>query len=189
MQVQEAIQRMWRKWDLLPGPLSLLRHLYYSLRGARIGHGTRLPRVQMVWPHQVSIGARCILQNDIFFNFDHYWVPGPSIILGDRCFVGRGCEFNIREKLVIGADCLIASGCTFVDHDHGMSLDTAMNAQPCMSQPIIIENNVWIGAGCIILKGTKVGQNAVIGAGSLLNKSVPPGEVWAGVPAKFIKRL
>ena len=51
-----------------------------------------------------------------------------------------------------------------------------------------MEENVWIGSNCTILKGVSIGKGAVIGAGSVLNKSVPPNEVWAGVPAKLIRK-
>jgi acetyltransferase-like isoleucine patch superfamily enzyme len=167
--------------------MSRLRRLQLRLLGASIGKGTSLPRLQVTWPHQIRLGRECVLQADIFFNYSHFWTPGPSMIFGDRVFIGRGCEFNIREKITVGDDCLIASGCTFVDTNHGRDHSKAMNAQPLESAPIILGRNVWLGTQCIILKGVQLGDGAVIGAGSVVTKSVPAGETWAGVPARPVR--
>lgn len=187
MTVAELIQRSWRRWDLLPGPGQFLRKLRLCLRGAKIGPGTWLPRVNVPWPHQLSIGRQCIIEPEVFFKYDGFWKPGPSIRIGDRVFIGRNTEFNIGTGITIGDDCLIASGCTFVDSDHGTDRDRPMNAQPLKSAEIVLEENVWIGAQCMVLKGVRLGRGAVIGAGSVVTKSVPVGEVWAGVPARRLK--
>lgn len=188
MTAAELIQRAWRRWDLLPGPRQMLRGLLLRLRGARIGHGTWLPRVQVPWPHQLSLGHHCIIEPDVYFKYDGFWKPGPSICIGDRVFIGRNTEFNISTGISIADDCLIASGCTFVDGDHGMAADRPMNEQPLNGAAIVLEENVWLGAQCVVLKGVRLGRGAVIGAGSVVNKSVPAGEVWAGVPARRLKQ-
>ncbi len=170
-----------------PSPSSALRKALWRLRGASIGPRTRLPACHAVWPHQIRIGADCRLQPGIFFNYDHYWTPGPSIVVGDRVFVGGGVEFNIQGRIEIGDDCLIASGCYFIDHDHGMRSGRALNRQPNEIQPIRLEKNVWLGARCIVLKGVTIGEGAVIGAGSVVTKSVPANEVRAGSPARPLR--
>jgi acetyltransferase-like isoleucine patch superfamily enzyme len=138
----------------------------------------------MPWPHQVWLGDNCRLEPGIYFKFDWYWKTGPSIIVGDRVFIGRAVEFNIQGRIEIGNDCLIASGCIFVDHDHGMDLRQPMRSQPQESHPILIRPNVWIGANAVILKGVEISEGAVIGAGSIVTKSIPPNEIWCGNPAK-----
>jgi len=184
MKTGEVIQRLWRKLEIvLPDPVSGWRHLVWRARGGRIGKRTRLPRLLVSWPHQVRIGSHCILQPDIFFNYDHYWTPGPSILVGDRVFIGRGVEFNCREQIGIGDDCLIASGCKFIDHDHGTAPGTPINKQENRSSPIVVEPGAWLGMNVVVLRGVRIGRAAVIGAGSVVTKSVPPAEVWAGVPA------
>lgn len=183
------IQRLWRRAILLNGIPGTTRMAFLRMRGAQIGSGTRIPsRTLFTWPHQVKLGSRCILQPDIFFNFDHYWTPGPSIVIGDRVFIGRGCEFNIRRQLSIGDDCLIASGCTFSDSNHGRSSDEPMNRQPLESSPILLGRNVWIGARCVILQGVAIGDGAVVGAGAVVTKSIPQGETWGGVPARPLRK-
>lgn len=181
------LQKLWRRLALLESPVQKLRRLHFWLRGAAIGKGTVLPRMQVTWPHQIQLGRDCVLQPDVFFNYSHYWTPGPSMVFGDRVFIGRGCEFNIREKITVGDDCLIASGCTFVDTNHGRDHSKPMNAQPLESAAITLGRNVWLGAQCVILKGVTLGDGAVIGAGSVVTKSVPAGETWAGVPARPVR--
>lgn len=188
MTVAELIQRAWRRWDILPGPMQFLRVLLLRLRGAQVGAGTWLPRVLVPWPHQLSLGQQCIIEPDVYFKYDGFWTPGPSIQIGNRVFIGRNTEFNITGGITIGDDCLIASGCTFVDGDHGMAPDRPMNEQPLNRAAIVLEENVWLGAQCVVLKGVRLGRGAVIGAGSVVTKSVPAGEVWAGTPARRLKQ-
>jgi acetyltransferase-like isoleucine patch superfamily enzyme len=102
-------------------------------------------------------------------------------------FIGNGVEFNIQGRIEIGDDCLLASGCFFVDHDHGMQAGGPINSQPNEIGPIRLGKNVWMGARCIVLKGVHIGDGAVIGAGSVVTKSVPANEVWAGNPARTMR--
>jgi len=164
-----------------------LRTLYWRLLGLQTG--SLLPQIRVTWPHQVSIGARCVLEPGISFKFDGIWSPGPSILIGNDVFIGTGCEFNIRQQLVIGNHALISSGCRFVDHDHGFSTRALPMAQQTTGEEkaIRIEEDVWIGAEVVVLKGVTVGRGAIIAAGSVVTKSIGAFEIWAGVPAKFIR--
>lgn len=167
--------------------LSVLRVNYWRWLGAHIGRKTFLPWVSMTWPHQVSIGSECLLERDIFFKFDGPWHSGPSILIRDRVFLGRGCEFNIQNGIEIGDNGLIGSGCKFIDHDHGIAINIPMNAQACSRcAPIKIEPDVWLGDNVIILSGVTIGAGAIIGAGAVVSHSVPKNEIWAGVPARRI---
>lgn len=57
------------------------------------------------------------------------------------------------------------------------------------SAPVVIMDHAFIGAHCIILKGVTIGKNAIVGAGSVVTKSIPDNEIWAGNPAKFIRKV
>ena len=107
-------------------------------------------------------------------------------MIGDRVFVGRGCEFNISNEIRIGNDCLIASGCKFVDHDHGIQIGLPMNRQQGPEGPICIEDDAWLGCNVIVLKSVRIGRGAVIAAGAVVTKPVPEYEIWAGIPARKI---
>jgi acetyltransferase-like isoleucine patch superfamily enzyme len=187
MALASFYQRITRRLLLARNPAKEIRKLGLRLRGAKIGKGTEIPSgTQFTWPHQVVLGSACILQNDIFFNFDHYWVPGPTLRIGDRVFIGRGCEFNIRYGLTVGNDALIASGCVFIDHDHGRDAMTNKINSDCPGSPISVGEGAWIGAGAIVLKNVAIGKHAIIGAGSVVTRSVPDFQIWAGVPAKKV---
>jgi len=83
---------------------------------------------------------------------------------------------------------MIATNTVFSDTGHEFIREKKINTQPIPMKEIIVKDDVWIGASCTILQGVVIGQGAVVGAGSLVNKSIPPYEVWAGVPARFIKK-
>ena len=162
--------------------LSPLRRGWWALQGSRIGAETVLSRVYMTWPHQVRIGKDCVLERDIHFGYDGIWSPGPSIVVEDRCFLGAHCEFNIRNQIRIGSDSAIASGCKFIDHDHGIT-GRQIDESPGKEAPILLGCHVWLGVNVIVLKGVTIGDGAVIGAGAVVVKPVPAGEIWAGMPA------
>jgi acetyltransferase-like isoleucine patch superfamily enzyme len=154
----------------------------------RIGSGTYLSQVDATWPHKVSIGNKCVIEKLVYFHYDGVYTDGAAVVLGDGTFVGTGTEFNVREGVVTGTNCLISSGCRFIDHDHGTAANEHMCGQRPISASISLEDDVWIGANCVILKGVHIGQGAVVGAGSVVTKSVPPMAVVAGVPAKLIRQ-
>ena len=165
-----------------------VRTAWWRMRGMQIGAGTLLPRVHVTWPHQVSLGERCVLEHDIYFKYDGIYAPGASIILRDRVFVGFGCEFNVRRRVEIGADCLIASGCKFIDHDHGTARrDVPMREQTEGAEAeIILGNDVWLGVNVVVLKGVRIGRGAIVAAGAVVTKSVGDFEIWGGIPARKI---
>ena len=162
------------------------RKFGYQISGLKIGKNTFLPKVDMVWPHQVTIGFDCKLENDISFKYDGINSPGPSIIIGNNVFIGKNVEFNIRSKIEIGSFSLIASGVKFIDHDHGFEINKFIKFQNSTNSPIKIGEDVLIGANSTILSGVTVGNGAIIGAGAVLKNNVGVNEIWAGVPAKLI---
>ncbi|MFT3825785.1 MAG: acyltransferase [Chitinophagaceae bacterium] len=165
--------------------LRFFRRCNYVMRGARIGQNTVFSKLYFTWPHKVTIGAACMLERHIFFKYDGVYSPQRDIIsIGDRSFIGSGVEFNIKYGIEVGNDCLIASGCRFVDHDHGTSINSLIRTQDCPGSPIRIESDVWIGANVVVLKGISIGKGAIVAAGAVVTKSVPANEIWGGVPAR-----
>lgn len=154
----------------------------------KIGPGTYLPKVYVTWPHQVSLGAHCVLEHDVYFKYDGIWAPGPSVVIHDRVFIGFGCEFNVKLRIEIGADCLIASGCKFIDHDHDTSRsDVPMREQTTGAEAeIILSPDVWLGVNVVVLKGVRIGRGAVVAAGAVVTTDILDYEMWAGVPARKI---
>lgn len=163
---------------------SFLQRVFLNLRGASIHHSTSLDRTRVTWPHKIRIGQNCVLEERACLKFDGPYMPGIAIWIGDHVFIGRGVEFNIQYGVEIGDNCLIASGCFFIDHDHGMKRGRVMKDQPCPGAKIVVGNDVWIGANVVVLQGVKIGDGAVIAAGAVLRNDVQPNEIWGGVPAR-----
>lgn len=152
----------------------------------KVGNKTPLPVIYVTWPHQVEIGNNCCIEHGVYFHFDGIHCKGPSIRIGEHCFLGMGCEFNICERIKIGDHCLIAAGSRFVDHDHNITGTDAFPDSPGLHAAIVLEDHVWVGANSVILKAVHIGSGAVVAAGAVVTKSIPPNEIWGGVPAKKI---
>lgn len=138
------------------------------------------------WPHMVSIGNNCLFENAVLLKIDHPYTTETLLQIGDDVFIGTGTEFNVAEFVRIGSRALIASGCRIIDHDHGTKRGMAIRDQPSDCAPIHIGSDCWIGANAVILRGVTLGDGAVVAAGAVVTKSIPPNEIWAGVPAKRI---
>jgi len=162
----------------------------YRLRlcGAKIEQDVYIgPSTRFTWPHKVTIKERCTIEHSVYFKFDGPYSPeSDKISIGSGTFIGSSTEFNIKYGIQISDDCLIASGCRFVDHDHGIELNVLMKSQECPGEIIQIASDVWIGANAVVLKGVSIGHGAIIAAGAVVNKSIPPNEIWGGVPARKI---
>jgi acetyltransferase-like isoleucine patch superfamily enzyme len=153
----------------------------------KIGEKTVIGKIICQWPDKITIGSGTTVEDNVVFKITKPFVKENTISVGDRVFLGMGCEFNCNTKINIGNDCLIASNTTFVDTGHEISISQKINEQACTVGEITIEEDVWIGTNCIILKGVTIGKGSVVGAGSLVNKSIPEYQIWVGIPAKFIR--
>ncbi len=171
----------------LPIGASAVRALYWRMLGMHIGPGTRLSRVMVTWPHKISMGERCSVEQNVYFNAAGGYASGRAIEIGNGTFIGTGCEFNAIESIQIGQNCLIASGSRFVDHNHGTETGTPMKLQPEISAAIRVGDDVWVGVNSVVLKGVTIGEGAIVAAGSVVTKSVEPYTIVGGVPAKLIR--
>lgn len=101
------------------------------------------------------------------------YANGGEIIVGQNCFVNKFCMIISHEKIVIGDGTTIGPHTCIYDHDHGFGINNQYN-----TASINIGSKVWIGAGCIILKGVTIGDCAIIAAGSVVTKDVPSNTVF-----------
>ena len=110
-----------------------------------------------------------------------------EITIGKYSLITPGVRIMAAEKIEIGDACMIAHGAYISDADwHGIY----DRAKPVgTSKPVILKENVWIGDSAIICKGVTIGKNSIIGAGSVVTKDVDENSIYAGNPAKFIKKL
>lgn len=114
---------------------------------------------------------------------------GGSITIGNNCSINPyTILYGHGKGLVIGNNVLIAGHCLIIPSNHVFSrIDIPINRQGENSRGIIIEDDVWIGAGCQILDGVTIARGTIVAAGSVVNKSTDPYSIVAGVPARKIK--
>lgn len=165
-----------------------IRILFFEMRGLQVKKGNRIGKISCEWPNNLFVGSDCDIQNNVDFRIGSPFDEECNIIIGDRVFIGRCCEFVCSTKIKIGNDCFIASNTTFNDTGHQYAKHTKIRNQPLTTAKITIEEDVWIGTSSVILQGITIGKGSIIGAGSVVNKSIPEYEIWAGVPARFIKK-
>ena len=118
----------------------------------------------------------------------------PHIIIGDNVSLQKDCHIAAINKIIIGNNVLLASKVYISDHSHGQinieSLKLPPDKRKLYSKgPVIIQDNVWIGEGVVILPGVTIGENSIIGANAVVTKSIPRNTVVAGNPARIIKEI
>ena len=111
---------------------------------------------------------------------------GKNITVGRNVFINSGCHFQDQGGITIGDGALIGHCVTLATLNHGFAPEDRATLYP---QPIRIGRKVWIGANSVVLPGVTIGDNAIVGAGSVVTRDVPPNGVVVGNPARLIKYI
>lgn len=135
-----------------------------------------------------------LMGNPIGYNSPCCFVVGKNAIIRIGNNVGMSQTALVAIADITIADNVKIGGGTKLYTSDFHSLDwqirrSKADREQRKSAPIVIGEDVFIGAGCIILKGVTIGNRSIIGAGSVVTKSIPADEIWAGNPAKFIRKL
>ena len=110
-----------------------------------------------------------------------------GIKIGNHCLISPGVRISAATEIIIGDNCMFASGAYITDSNwHGI-YDRSYPIGK--TEPVRLEENVWIGDSAIVGKGVTIGKNSIIGAGSVVIKNIPQDTIAAGNPAKVIKEL
>ena len=133
----------------------------------------------------LELGDNVILDPYVFLQLTK---PRPRLILGDHVGIGRHCVLAIKGTTRIGAYTQIGPYCQIIDQGHGYLKDDLIINQPAIVEDVTIGMDCWFGSGVRVLKGVTIHDGAVLGAGSVVTCDIPPYEIWAGVPAAFLKR-
>lgn len=112
---------------------------------------------------------------------------GDNVMIGEDLIIGEAGD-DFGQKLFIGDRVAIGPRVTLI-HESAPNRSRLRKVYPGSRGNIVVENDAWIGAGSIILPGITIGEGAVVGAGSVVTKDVPPYTVVAGVPARPRKRI
>ena len=163
---------MWEiYWRVL---VSLPKVLWLKLRYAG---KCSMPLVQAFGHHtevKIKDGTARFGKEQITRGNAVFRVEGGELTVGDKCFFNQNVSITCKKKIVIGDRCQIANNVVIVDHDHAGS----ENWGSYVETPVTIGNDVWIGANVVIMRGTTIGDKAVIGAGSIVKGDVPAGKVY-----------
>ncbi len=109
---------------------------------------------------------------------------GKNTRLGKRVFVNSGCRFQDQGGITIGDDCLIGHNAVITTLNHDLDPRRRADMRPA---PVVIGQGVWLGANVTILPGATIGDDAVIGAASVVTKDVPAGAIVVGSPARVVR--
>lgn len=142
-----------------------------------------------------SVGDKSCIRGTLVFERNH-----ANVCIGENTGIGGGTILSISSKLIIGNNVLISYDCLITDHNshsidpqiRAKDMGNVLNGNPkswegVKTNEIEINDNAWIGAKSIILKGVVIGKNSIIAAGSVVTKSVPENSIVAGNPATIIR--
>lgn len=171
---------------------SLPSRLVLRIKGASIGRKNSFagfPYVHVAQNSELKIGNNCRFMSKTIGNFigiNHRCIlsssnTGSQLIIGDNCGFS-GTSIWCFEKITIGNNVKVGANVVIMDGDAHQDDPRAGN-----NKPVVIEDNVWIGTGAMILKGVTIGRNSLIGAGSVVVKDIPANCVAAGNPCKIIR--
>lgn len=111
---------------------------------------------------------------------------GKNIALGARVFINAGCRFQDQGGITIGDDCLIGHNAVIATLQHDIAPDRRADLLP---SPVVLGRNVWLGANVTVLPGVTIGDDAVVGAGSVVTKDVPARSIVVGSPARVVRSI
>jgi acetyltransferase-like isoleucine patch superfamily enzyme len=111
-----------------------------------------------------------------------------EVEIGEKTVMGQECTISAYRRVRIGRECVIADRAMFIDFDHGVvEIERPIRTQGIYMRDVEVGSNVWIGYGACVLRGVRVGDNAIVGTNSVVTKDVPANAVVAGIPAKIIR--
>ncbi len=175
--VLRIFQERMRKYGLW----AHVRGVAFSWRFAR--HGIIVVTGPGPNPRVVNRGGALIAENCQFYSGIRFEIgTGAEVRIGNGTYINYSSVIVAEKSVTIGRDCQIAWDVVIMDSD--------LHPVPGKGKedlPVVIEDRVWIGCRSIILKGVRIGRGAIIAAGSVVTKDVPPFSIAAGVPARVIR--
>lgn len=113
-----------------------------------------------------------------------------DVVIGEHCYINANCVLYSGNGITLGNYVLVAPNCSIVPTNHASDTREEVMRKQGFSPSkggVVCEDDVWIGANCVLLDGAYIEKGAIIAAGSVVNGRVPAYQIWGGSPAKFLK--
>jgi acetyltransferase-like isoleucine patch superfamily enzyme len=189
--IVRTIQKLHRIYDKIN-----LYHLRHQFK--RLGSNALIETPSQVMnPQCISIGddfiARAGVKLRAYTTYEGDPL-NPEITIGNNVHLAADVVINCTHRIDIGNNTGLGVGTKVMDHMHGLPDYSDLHI-PIMKRvitskgPVIIKDNVMVGAGCVILAGVEIGEHAFIGSNSVVTRSIPPYSIATGAPAKVIRIL
>ena len=125
---------------------------------------------------------------DVWIEPDFRCEFGKNIVIEDNVYINFGCVILDCAKAQIGANTLIGPNVGIYPVNHSLDAEERINGG-CYGKPVTIGKNVWLGGDVKVLAGVTIGDNTVIGTGSIVTKDIPSGVVAVGNPCKLVRKI
>jgi len=165
--------------------VNYLRGLYYRSFFTKCGPLQVTGRIFIHKKHAKIIIGKCLIWKHAKFDMEGESKDNPAVLeIGDFSTIGDRTEIHVAEKVIIGKRCTIAWDCVIMDRNyHGIGNEIEK------VEPVVIENDVWLGCRVIVLPGVTIGKKSLVAAGSVVTKNVTAYTLVAGNPARFVKNI
>jgi acetyltransferase-like isoleucine patch superfamily enzyme len=172
---------------------SLITKGFFILKGIKFKRGNSfygVPIIRRIPRSIITIGVNNTFRSDVSSNLigvNHKCILSTHsqealIQIGDNCGFS-GVTIGAFEKIIIGKNVLCGANTTITDFDWHAT------KYPSHSKPVIIHDNVWLGLNTVVLKGVEIGENSIIGANSVVVKSIPENVIAAGNPCRVLRKI
>jgi acetyltransferase-like isoleucine patch superfamily enzyme len=177
--------------NIVTAPAKLRNRLFNEILSILCG-----ARIHIVWSQVKIMGIAQMTFGGRFSAGRGLWletIGEGRLTLGANVNVSDWVHIGALDQVTIGDGCLMGSKVLITDHSHGTITDIALpepsrpDFRPLQSKgPVVLEANVWLCDGVVVLQGVRIGSNAIIGANSVVTCNIPNNTVWAGCPATQI---
>ena len=160
----------------------------YGFKGKNIRYGGGF---SIINPQYVSVGDNVFFDDGVELCVQKS-IPGliPTLKIGNRVRLGKYNRIGCDNQIIIEDDVTFAPNVHISDRNHGYeNIDLPIKMQSITTKgPVIIGSGSWLGFGCQVMSGVRIGKNCVVSAGAVVVKDIPDYSVVGGVPAKILKR-
>lgn len=189
--MMELFSKILRKiiW-ILKIPRNIILSLRYGISPSKYVYFGK--NVRIVNPQYVDMGGQVFIDDDVELCVNQT-MPGvtPKLLIGNRAHFGKMNRIGCDNRIIIEDDVLFAPHVHISDRNHGFEdIHTPISQQKVISKgEVVIGTETWLGFGCQVMSGVKIGRHCVIAAGAIVVKDVPDYCVVGGNPAKILKKF